>query len=149
MTEARQDAQGGEAAEQAVYSKDYWDLVFEQLGRRRLFQVGMAVLALLYATAIYAPLIANDRPYVLEAVDYKSYGSALRVLSPVASTVERRLKQTPEEYLEARKPEAPATQADALDVDLQAALDRYEELSLALAPEYLAQLEPYREKISR
>ena len=37
-----------------TYSKDYWDLVFEQLGKRPLFKIGMAILALLYASAIYA-----------------------------------------------------------------------------------------------
>lgn len=60
------------------YSKDYWDIVFEQLGRRKLFKVGLGILALLYTIAVFAPLIANDRPYRLEASDYKGYSAALR-----------------------------------------------------------------------
>ena len=35
--------------------RDAWDLVFEQLGRRRLFRLALGLLALLYASAIYAP----------------------------------------------------------------------------------------------
>ena len=59
------------------YSKDYWDLVFEQLGKRTLFKVGVAILTLLYGVAIFAPVIANDRPFKVESVDLKGYGSAL------------------------------------------------------------------------
>ena len=62
------------------YSKDYWDLVFEQLGKRTLFKVGVAILTLLYGVAIFAPVIANDRPFKVESVDLKGYGSALRIL---------------------------------------------------------------------
>ena len=35
-----------------TYSKDYWDLVFDQLGKRRLFKLAVAILAVVYATAI-------------------------------------------------------------------------------------------------
>ena len=70
------------------YSKDYWDLVFEQLGRRPLFKVAMAVLAIVYASAIYAPLIANGRPYVIEAIDLGGYRSATSSLSSVHESEE-------------------------------------------------------------
>ncbi len=93
-------AMPSEVDESAIYSKDYWDLVFEQLSRRSAFKWSLAILALLYATAIYAPLIGNDRPYVLEAIDFKGYNTALRTLSPVSSSVGRFMKQTDEEYLE-------------------------------------------------
>lgn len=99
---------GGEALEATVYSKDYWDLVFEQLGRRKLFRIGMAVLALLYASAIYAPLIANDRPYVIEAIDLDGYANAVRNLSAVATAAERKAEQTPAEYLASRSTEEAA-----------------------------------------
>ena len=62
----------------ATYSKDYWDLVLEQLLKHGLFKLGLAVLALLYGLAIFAPLISNDRPYKLVAIDYGAYESALR-----------------------------------------------------------------------
>ena len=60
------------------YSKDYWDLVLEQLLKHGLFKLGLAVLALLYGLAIFAPLISNDRPYKLVAIDYGAYQSSLR-----------------------------------------------------------------------
>ena len=39
------------ALEAQVYSKDYWDLVFEQLSKRTLFKIGLVVLAFLYGSA--------------------------------------------------------------------------------------------------
>ncbi|MCB9914319.1 MAG: ABC transporter permease [Planctomycetes bacterium] len=89
-------------AAQRAYSKDYWDIVFEQLGRRRLFQLATVVLALIYASAVYAPLIANDRPYVLEAVDYQGYTKALRTLYPAALSLGKVAKQGEAAYLAAR-----------------------------------------------
>ena len=57
--------------------------------------------------AIYAPLIANDRPYVLEAIDYRrvtSRRAALDLLRPSHVASNRGiLQKTPEEYLAARK----------------------------------------------
>lgn len=63
-----------------VYSKDYWDLVLEQLSRRKLFRVGMGVLAVLYGLAIFAPLIGNDRPYKLVAIDHGDYARSVRTV---------------------------------------------------------------------
>ncbi len=111
-------------SEQAFYSKDYWDLVFEQLGKRKLFKVAMVILALLYASAIYAPFIANERPYVLEAVDYKAYGAATKGLRSVCSSIVRQLEKTPEEYLEQRSEAAPPTLAAALAVEREALVTR-------------------------
>ena len=74
--EAERESQG--VAVDYGYSKDYWDIVFEQLARRKLFKVGMAVLAVLYSIAVFAPMIANDRPYRLAAIDHKAYSDALR-----------------------------------------------------------------------
>ncbi|HKX45336.1 MAG TPA: hypothetical protein VJP77_01335, partial [Planctomycetota bacterium] len=89
-----------EPAEARVYSKDYWDIVFEQLARRKLFKIGLAVLALLYAVAIYAPLIANDKPYSIEAIDFGEYRNAARSISAVGSSLARKLGQTEAEYAE-------------------------------------------------
>ncbi|MEZ5980293.1 MAG: hypothetical protein R3F34_19060 [Planctomycetota bacterium] len=74
-----------------TYSKDYWDLVLEQLGKHTLFKVGMFVLAILYGLAIFAPLIGNDRPYVLVAVDRGAYDAALRGASSIAASAVRKL----------------------------------------------------------
>jgi peptide/nickel transport system permease protein len=71
--------------EGATYSKDYWDLVLEQLARRRLFRLGMAVLALLYGSAIFAPLIGSERPYKLVSIDYGSYSRAVRSIESLTA----------------------------------------------------------------
>jgi peptide/nickel transport system permease protein len=73
MTSSVLSAAGSEPSEEEIYSKDYLDLVLEQLGKRMLFKVGMAVLALLYGLAIFAPLIGNDRPLKLVSIDYGAY----------------------------------------------------------------------------
>lgn len=84
-----------------MYSKDYWDLVLEQLFQRKLFRVGMAVLALLYGLAIFAPLIGNDRPYKLVAIDYSEYARATRAIGTLSSRALNRLRDVDgEESLE-------------------------------------------------
>ncbi|QDU66657.1 ABC transporter permease [Engelhardtia mirabilis] len=76
--------------EGANYSKDYWDLVFEQLAHRGMFKFGMWVLAVLYGLAIFAPLIGNDRPYKLVAIDYGGYERANRAIGGlVGAAVDR------------------------------------------------------------
>ncbi|MCP3915929.1 MAG: ABC transporter permease [bacterium] len=82
----------------AVYSKDYWDNVFEQVGRRPLVKFAIALLALLYATAVFAPLIANDRPYRIEAIDYKEYGDFNRNQLSFARGVLELVETTPEAF---------------------------------------------------
>lgn len=136
-SESRQDAGIPPAP---TYSKDYWDLVFEQLGRRPLFRIGMAVLAVLYASAIYAPLIANDRPYVLDAVNYKEYDSSLRTLRSVASVIEKRVTQTPEQYLETRTSTAQPTLAEAIEVQHGALRMRTETLFRFLPEDHHARV---------
>ena len=109
------------------YSKDKWDLVFEQLAKRKLFKIGLALLALLYASAIYSPLIANDRPWTLVAIDYKAYKDAIRTISAVATATAKRVVMTPEEYLAQRSSDqAPPTLEDALAVDRGALAFRVE-----------------------
>ncbi len=52
-------------------------------------RIALAFLAMLYAAAIYAPLIANDRPLRMEAVHVKEYRAALRSLVPAAQELAR------------------------------------------------------------
>ncbi len=122
-------------SEAQFYSKDYWDLVFEQLGKNILFKVSMVVLALLYASAIYAPFVANDRPYVIEAIDYKDYGAATKGIRSVCSSVVRQAEKTPESYLEARNEAAPATLALALGVEREALVLRLDTMKSFLPGE--------------
>ena len=95
MTQEQKNTEVGASAplvdEGSTYSKDYWDLVGEQLSKRALFKVGMAVLALLYGLAIFAPLLGNDRPYKLVAVDYGGYASAARGVERLSSSALERL----------------------------------------------------------
>ncbi|MDP6764380.1 MAG: ABC transporter permease [Planctomycetota bacterium] len=110
-----------EELEATIYSKDYWDLVFEQLGKRPLFKLGMAVLALLYASAIYAPFLANDRPLVIEAVDLKGYRAAISSLSAVTTGMAGLMKMSEEEYTE-RLREAGTLGREGVPADRAAAL---------------------------
>lgn len=71
----------------AVYSKDYTDIVLAQIQRRPTAMLALFVLVLLYAIAIYAPLIANDRPLYFEGVDLGAYRKAHRELSVIATSL--------------------------------------------------------------
>jgi peptide/nickel transport system permease protein len=83
-----------------VYSQDYWDIVLAQLKRRGSVLFSLTVLVFLYAFAIYAPLIANDRPLYFRGVDYGAYKKAQREMALGArSLVERFEKGEPESKL--------------------------------------------------
>jgi len=130
------------------YSKDYSDLVFEQLAKRTLFKVGVAVLTLLYGVAIFAPMIANDRPFKVESVDLNSYSSALRILRPMASTASRLAEQTDEEFkasLREVADGAPRTRAAAARVELEAAQLRLATLRSMIPAAAEAAAEPLTE----
>jgi peptide/nickel transport system permease protein len=49
---------------------------------RRSARIAAAVLGLLYAAAVFAPVLANDRPYMIEAIDYGAYRQAREGLLP-------------------------------------------------------------------
>ena len=78
-------------------SKDYWDLVLEQLGRRKLFKLALAILTLLYGVAAFAPLLVNDKPYVIEAVDLDAYDVTVRRAKLHVGGMESAVLQTDEE----------------------------------------------------
>jgi peptide/nickel transport system permease protein len=134
------------------YSKDYWDLVLEQLGRNRLFQVAAAVLTLLYASAIYAPLIASDRPYVLEAANYAEYNKAWRTLYPATLGVGSVAKRTPEQYLAKRTEGSDLDYAQALENERSAVATQLEVMRTYLPAERhagLAELAAAVEEVTR
>jgi len=70
-------------------SRDYWDLVFQQLGRRKLFKAALALLTLLYGAAIAAPLLVNDKPYRIECVDLAAHDAHVRTLRITANELAR------------------------------------------------------------
>ncbi|HIG10732.1 MAG: ABC transporter permease [bacterium] len=119
----------------SAYSKDYWDIVFEQLGRRRLFRAAVVVLALIYASAIFAPLIANDRPLVLEAANYGEYNKAHRTLLPAALGLGRVAKTSAEDYLEGRARSSDFSYAQALEQERLAIETQVLTLQNYLAPD--------------
>jgi len=113
---------------ESAYSPDYLDLVARQLGRRPLFKLGAAVLALLYAVAIYAPFLAGDRPFALEAVDARAYRAALRTLSAVTSSMTRLFDE-------------PAGARAALELERRAGAERLVVLRRHLSPADAAPLD--------
>jgi peptide/nickel transport system permease protein len=117
---------------ESTYSKDYWDQVFEQLSKRRVFKAALATLALLYAAAIYAPLIANDRPYVLAAANYEEYGAAHRTLYPVTLGLTRLVAMDEAAYVAQRTQGSTQSLAEALRSECSGALDRVRTLSTYL-----------------
>lgn len=144
-----------EPVDAAVYSKDYWDLVFEQLARRPLFKLALAVLAIVYATAIYAPLIANGRPFVLEAIDLGGYKSATSSLSAVTTGLGKKLEQTDEAYLaeieEAGtlgKAGVPQTRAARIEQEGDAARQRLDLMRTYLPDESEGPLDAYEELLT-
>lgn len=136
-------------AKQPFYSKDYWDLVFEQLAKRKMFKLSMVVLALLYASAIYAPLIANEKPYVIEGVDYKEYKSATSLMSATVTSMSRLMEQTDAEYRERRGPDAPPTLSAALDVERDALDLKLATMRLFLPAAEHAPLEAYEAQVDQ
>lgn len=131
------------APEERHYSKDYWDLVLEQLGRRKLFKFALAVLTLLYGVAAAAPLLVNDKPYRIDLVDVDAYDSNLRNIYLAALDLQGRVAKSDEEYakLIAGKPAAAPSRGAALAVDSAAAARRLEELRSVLPPEHHPRLD--------
>lgn len=150
MTEppaARPAPVAAEPAEKPVYSKDYWDNVFEQVGHRPMVKLALAVLALLYASAIYAPLIANDRPYLLEAVDYKGYGRAQKTLYAGAVGLRGLVKQGEERFLAGLSEDAKIrTYAGALKAESDSLFRNLDTMRASLDPEQHERLNEFQGK---
>jgi len=117
----------------ASYSKDYWDLVLDQLLKHGLFKAGLAVLALLYGLAIFAPLISNDRPYKLVAIDYGAYESSLRGVGVLAG-------QAVDALVEA---EDPAAAADKVSRNVSAVSTRLDVMERYLPESEVEPLDAY------
>ena len=47
----------------------------------------MVVLTLLYAAAIYAPFLSNDRPFRFDGVDLKAYNGAVRQMASIPAVM--------------------------------------------------------------
>ncbi len=102
---------------------------------RPLARMAILVLAILHTVAIFAPCIANDRPWVLRAVDRGGYEEALRTLAPIAASAGRILAAGG----------TASTRENALELERKAALERIEKLERALAASDRAPLERWRD----
>jgi peptide/nickel transport system permease protein len=69
-----------EAPKRTVYSQDYWDIVLSQLRKRPAVLISLTVLVVFYAAAIYAPILANDRPLYFKGIDLSLHRKAQREL---------------------------------------------------------------------
>jgi peptide/nickel transport system permease protein len=126
---------------------DAWERFFAELGRRRLFKLAAALLALLYASAIYAPLIASDRPYYLEGIDRGAFAAAQRELVGVTRSLAILAAETEESYLARRAQGSTWDWAQALKAEAEAALRRGRILRDALPRGRRGALDDYLEGI--
>ncbi|MHC5209391.1 MAG: ABC transporter permease [Planctomycetota bacterium] len=130
MTEPQRAGQTG-------YSKDYWDIVMSHLRRRPSVRISLVVLALFYASAIYAPFLAGDRPFVIEAVDEAGYKRALSMLTPIGMGLRGLVRDGQE-----AQPEGGGQSFEqALAAERDALVQRVETMRRQLAPEDAALLE--------
>jgi len=81
------------------YSKDYWDLVSGQIRRRWSVRLSAALLALLYAVAIYAPFLANDKPLVFTGTFYGEYRASHRLVALAAAELLAKAQQGRDGFL--------------------------------------------------
>jgi len=107
------------------------------------------VLALFYGLAIYAPLLANDRPYVLEAVDYKGYESARKRIWFSALGLVELIGKTPEEYLAGRTGGSDQGYEEALRAEAAALAGAIDTMSLYLEEADQAPLSSYQQEVER
>jgi len=121
-----------EPAARAGPPADAWDRFFAELGRRRLFKLAAALLALLYASAIYAPLIASDRPYYMEGIDRGAFAAAQRELVGVTRSLAVLAAETEESYLARRAQGSTWDWGQALEAEAAAARRRGQILRDAL-----------------
>lgn len=118
--------------------RDPWGRALAALRRRRTFRLALACLALLYASAIYAPLLANDRPLLLQGVDQGAHERARRGLAGVSASLAALARGGEQGYLAARTPGSRQGWAAALEGEARALSERARTLADALgagAPE--------------
>jgi peptide/nickel transport system permease protein len=111
---------------------------WERLAARRSFRGAAGTLLVIASLAVYAPFLANDRPYVIEGVRRGEYERALRSLAPVAQALEGLLAQGSDRAARAAEAAALrtrlATVASQLAPAERAPLEGFErELAAALA----------------
>jgi peptide/nickel transport system permease protein len=86
-----------EGTRDAAGQPSYWGGAARRLRERALPRLALLVLLALASAAVWAPFLASDRPYLLEAVHQAEYERALRTLVPVARALEALAGPTPGE----------------------------------------------------
>lgn len=115
--------------------REPWAAVCEALQRRRGMRWALACLVLLHAAVIYAPLLANDQPYIVEAVDYGAYDGARRELVGIAREFSGLAEQGRSGFDEALSERARVRDYDvALGAERGALLHRSRTMRRYLAP---------------
>src|SRR5262245_34032045 len=105
-------------------SSSTWARAGERLARRRSFRIALTLLVLLGALAVYAPLLASDRPLWLVGVHLGDYERARKSLVPVTRALVTLLAHTEPEFLAARAPGSTQTYAAALEAERAALATR-------------------------
>ncbi len=127
-------------------SKDYWDIVLQQMRKRRGARLALVLLALLYATAIYAPFLAGDRPLLIEATDAAGFRKAARELTPISGNLRDLAAGGPAAFAE----QHPDQDFEArLDGELSALRQRLRALADQLAEEDRGLLDELRAEAER
>jgi peptide/nickel transport system permease protein len=133
-----------ETAPRAVaYSKDYWDIVLSQMKKRPSVRIALVALVILYATAIYAPFLAGDRPFVIEATDAAGYRKAQKTLVPIAMGFRGLIADGREGYQGAENQGWEA----ALQAEQDALAQRLDLMRRQLAPQDAGRLEELERRI--
>jgi peptide/nickel transport system permease protein len=108
---------------EAASEPDSFERFLSSFLARRSARWALILLAILYACAIYAPLIANDRPYFLRAIDRGAYVDAQRTSVPIAETLSELVSLSPGEFERTRGGGAKPTRAQAIAAE-SAALEQ-------------------------
>lgn len=106
--------------EGGVYSKDYWDLVLSQVRSKPSAVIALCFLLFLYAVAIFAPVLANDRPLILDAIDPSTYRRSLNSLRPISLNLRGMIRDGEAAYvarMEERRSERVQAEQDTASSD--------------------------------
>jgi peptide/nickel transport system permease protein len=118
------------------------------LRTRRATRLALLVLGLLGSLAVFAPLIANDRPYVLVAVRTAEFERARRGLLPPAMALGELLARGRSAHEQARAGTARPDFDTALAAEGGALEQRIRTLRSALPAERGAEVEAFAEEVS-
>jgi peptide/nickel transport system permease protein len=101
---------------------------------RRAARIAVILLFALYASAIFAPLIANDRPFVLDAIDLGGYQAARRSLVPILETLNELVSREIDEHERADGTISTDHASDSIAAESAALVQRLATMRAYLSP---------------